>query len=218
MMKKISAAFAVVHLGVYLWAMQLLEDVIPIHYNSMGQVDRYGSKYFLLIFALMPLVLVLGHVIYAHCTRNNERVARNRAVEGKVIPMIVLMFIVIGWAVYFAAKAQGGQIDVMIGILCATMGILMIGISNYMGKMRQNRTLGIKIWWTLRDETVWNKTHRLAAYTGMICGAVMLVSGIIGMTGKMTIMAVMFFVALTVFIVVPVVYAHNLYYRLHPKQ
>ena len=35
-------------------------------------------------------------------------------------------------------------------------------LGNYLPKIKQNNTLGIKISWTLTNEENWNKTHRFA--------------------------------------------------------
>ncbi len=47
---------------------------------------------------------------------------------------------------------------------------------NYLPKCRQNRTVGIKLPWTLRSEANWNKTHRAAGFV-WIAGGLMLIAG-----------------------------------------
>ena len=42
----------------------------------------------------------------------------------------------------------------------AMLGVMFIFIGNYLPKVKQNRTLGIKISWALNNEENWNKTHR----------------------------------------------------------
>ena len=38
----------------------MLPDKIPVHWNVSGEVDGYGSKYFALIFAVLPLAVYYG--------------------------------------------------------------------------------------------------------------------------------------------------------------
>ena len=45
-----------------------------------------------------------------------------------------------------------------------------------MPKIKQNATLGIKIYWTLHNEENWNKTHRLAGKVSVAAGLVVLLS------------------------------------------
>jgi uncharacterized membrane protein len=58
------------------------------------------------------------------------------------------------------------------------LGLLFIIIGNYLPKVRQNNTIGIKIRWTLANEENWNRTHRLAGYLWMICGILILILGL----------------------------------------
>lgn len=52
------------------------------------------------------------------------------------------------------------------------LGLLFMLVGNYLGQVRFNYTFGIKTPWTLADETVWRKTHRLAGPVWMLAGAV----------------------------------------------
>ncbi len=38
-------------------ALFFLPDNIPLQFSITGQVNRYGSKYYLLLFALVPFIL-----------------------------------------------------------------------------------------------------------------------------------------------------------------
>lgn len=42
------------------------------------------------------------------------------------------------------------------------LGLLFLWVGNYFPKLRRNRTLGIKVSWTLGNEENWNRTHRFA--------------------------------------------------------
>ena len=42
------------------------------------------------------------------------------------------------------------------------IGVMFIGLGNYMPKLKQNYTIGIKVPWTLNSEENWNMTHRMA--------------------------------------------------------
>ena len=58
------------------------------------------------------------------------------------------------------------------------ISLLFIFIGNYLPKCKQSFTMGIKTMWTLSDERVWNKTHRLGGILFVISGFVMLVASL----------------------------------------
>jgi len=44
------------------------------------------------------------------------------------------------------------------------VSVLLLVVGNYLPKIKQNYTIGIKLPWTLADEENWKKTHRLAGW------------------------------------------------------
>ena len=59
------------------------------------------------------------------------------------------------------------------------LGILIIGIGNYMPRLPQNYFLGIKTPWTLSNEYVWQKTHKIGGYSFVIVGIIIAVYGLL---------------------------------------
>ena len=86
-------------------------------------------------------------------------------------------------------------------------GILFIFIGNYMPKCKQNSTIGIKISWTLMNEVNWNVTHRFAGKVWVAGGFLLLLVMFLPETMSM----VVFFTALFLLIVLPVVYSYRYY-------
>ena len=52
-------------------------------------------------------------------------------------------------------------------------------IGNYMPKVKQNYTMGIKIPWTLNSEDNWNKTHRFAGFIFVLSGLWMIAAAVL---------------------------------------
>jgi uncharacterized membrane protein len=55
------------------------------------------------------------------------------------------------------------------------IGLVLVLIGNVLPRLRPNSAMGIRTRWTLRDETVWMKTHRAGGYILVVLG-VMLVA------------------------------------------
>ena len=56
------------------------------------------------------------------------------------------------------------------------IGLLLVFIGNYFGKIRHNYTFGIKTPWTLASEEVWNKTHRISGPLWVVAGLIWMLS------------------------------------------
>ena len=70
---------------------------------------------------------------------------------------------------------MGNKIN-MGSVLFGMMGLMFMGIGNYMPKVKQNYSLGIKVTWTLNNEENWNATHRLAGKLWTAGGLLMLLT------------------------------------------
>lgn len=196
---------------------QLL-DSVPVHYNLMGAPDRWSSRWWLLLFACLPIVMALGYALYEHLNRNARNAAANRKYTASIVPLISLLMLAMGWGIAVQSRFQSQQLDVRnTGWVFIALGLVMVYISNIMGKIKPNRTLGIKIPWTLRDDEVWYRTHRMAGYWGVVGGLMMMLGGIIGMALGVGWAISLAVAGLLLLIVPPFIYAYRLYYIRHPK-
>jgi uncharacterized membrane protein len=93
------------------------------------------------------------------------------------------------------------QMEVVMPIF---MGLLFVIIGNYLPKCKQSYTIGIKIPWTLNSEENWNRTHRFAGWLWTFCGIGMMIAGLFGAYW-------IFFVAVFVMVLPPVIYSYLLY-------
>ena len=214
-MRKVSLICSVVSaIAMIALVIFVLPDSVPVHYDISGQVDGWGTKWFYVFFGLMPLAIALSYHFYAKNPRPNQKV------EDKLIPLLPFVFILIGWMLFpYDPQIQQADLRLLHGIVCV-LGVLMIVICNYSGKLHQNRWFGIRTPWTLKNETVWKKTHRLGGFTGTIGGLIMLLGGILGMClpqlseiwSFVTLCAGILLVALP-----PLVYSWWLYHKLEKE-
>lgn len=57
-------------------------------------------------------------------------------------------------------------------------GVLWIVVGNWMGKIRRNWLMGIRTRWTLKNDAVWERTHRVGGRLFVANGFVTLLAGI----------------------------------------
>ena len=195
-----------------------MPDQVPIHFNYAGEADSWGSKWTYALFACIPLIELVSYRVYRRFS-HNPNVEKNAPLEEKVVVGTGLFLAVIGWLILLMVRSGENRLNPSYACLIMTgVGLLMIFISNFMAKIRPNHSLGFRVKWTLRDETVWVKTHRIAGYMGVIGGAIIVVGSLMGVAIWPWIAFAGLALGLLVMTIVPAVYARNLYYELHPKE
>ena len=187
--------------GVAFW--NELPRQMPTHWGLDGTVDGWSSRAFA-VFGL-PLVIFALHWL---CVLITEKDSRNHGQNEKVLRLVLwitpLVSLVTNGMVY--ATALGVQVSPK-WFVFPLFGVLFVVIGNYLPKCRQNRTIGIKIKWTLEHEENWNATHRMAGKVwvggGLLLGVCAVLPGAIAP-------AVMV-VAILLLVAVPVAYSYWYY-------
>ena len=161
-------------LGIILW--EKLPDSIATHWGADGQANGWSNKAFA-VFG-MPCILAAIH-LFSICVTLNDPKRKNihkkpLALVFWIVPVVSL---VTSGFTYMAAL--GSDIDIRL-IVSIMMGILFIILGNYMPKLQQNYTVGIKLPWTLNSAENWNRTHRLGGKLFIIGGILMILGGFSG--------------------------------------
>ncbi len=187
--------------GVILW--NKLPEQMPMHFNAAGEVDGTASKVFG-VFG-MPLILVAVQWLCALGSLKMDPKVQN--LEGKVFSLVLwiipVLSVVLNALVYCTALGMDMNVQIIMPLL---VGLVMVIIGNWLPKCKQTYTLGIKLPWTLADETNWNRTHRFAGPIWVVCGMVIMVCGLIGGAFLWVMVA-----AFVVMIAAPTVYSYLLF-------
>ena len=182
----------------------IMPDTIPTHFGPSGAPDAWGSKYTVLMY---PAILVLVSVLAVPMIKVDPKMEN----YGRFSKYYYDFFF--GFALFFVAVevaniaiALGANINVG-SIICFIAGVLMLFVGNMMPKIKQNFFFGIKTPWTLTDEENWFKTHRLGGKTFAIGGVVMMIAACI--PGEFKIWIVL--AAIIIMTMVPLVYSYMLF-------
>lgn len=136
-----------------------------------------------------------------HTNRKNGQSKKALELIYWLLPCISLFYSAGTWAV---------ALDVKLGwerLVPASLGLMFLVIGNYMPKMKQNPTLGIRLPWTLANEENWNRTHRLGGKVWVVGGLVLLLCCFLPGAAMVAGMLV----AIMVLAVVPCAYSYWLY-------
>lgn len=184
--------------GIFLW--DKLPAEMATHFDSNGKPDGWSSKEFT-VFG-MPLFLLAVHWF---CVAFTGVDPKNKNISDKMIALVLWICPVISifgcGSTYLYAIDNSVNTTAMGTLL---MGCIFLVIGNYMPKMKQSYTIGIKLPWTLESEENWYRTHRFAGYTFMIGGVITIIAGFIDMFW-------LTLVALLIASVLPTIYSYMLY-------
>ena len=162
-----------IFLGLLLW--NQLPDKLPTHFGIDGAADGWSGKAFA-VFGL-PLMMLAFHIVIYFATRLDKQ---NRGHNEKVLNLVGLIFPVMSIVntVYIYVYAMDVKLNLST-ILLPLLGLFFIAMGNWLPKIKQNTTLGIKIKWTLYNEENWNKTHRFGGYCWVFGGVLMCLMGFV---------------------------------------
>jgi len=200
----IVAASFIVSLSLY----SKLPDQIPMHWNLAGEVDRYGSR--LEGAFTMPVLsaVILLMLIWLPAIDPRKKSYEKFADFYKLFQWVMVLFL-IGMQSLTLSWALGYQFSISLYVKLG-IGILFMFLGNYLGKTRSNWFVGIRTPWTLENDEVWNKTHRLAGRLMFAAGILTLILAFIdqGFTMFLLLGAVL------LASVIPVIYSFLLYRQL----
>ncbi|NMB45614.1 MAG: SdpI family protein [Firmicutes bacterium] len=159
-------------LGIYFYPQ--LPERVPSHWNIRGEVDGYSSRFFgafgLPLLNLGIYVLMLVAPALDPQKANYPRfVGAYNVIRWTIIAIMSLLHVVVLMA------GLGYTIDAG-KVVQPAVSVMFILIGNQMGRFRHNYFVGIKTPWTLANEEVWRRTHRVS-------GPIWVVGGFIGLLG-----------------------------------
>lgn len=172
-------------------AIQFLPDQIPAHYNALGEIDRWGSKYEELILAVV--FSLSGWIMwlvarFSGCFADNEEELSKAKANARVVVVIgiaVQLFmcalqIVFAYGAYQEASI-GATMSVMPmwKIMGISIGLLYIIIGNIMPKAKPNNLMGVRTLWSRSSPEAWAKSQRQGGITFAVAGALCVVLSLI---------------------------------------
>lgn len=159
-------------LGIYFYPQ--LPERVPSHSNVRGEVDGYSSRFFgafglpLMNLGIYVLMLVAPSLDPKKASYQRFAGAYN-VIRWSIIAIMSLLHIVVLMA------GLGYNIDVG-RVVQPAISVMFILIGNQMGRFKHNYFVGIRTPWTLANEEVWRKTHRVS-------GPIWVVGGFLGLLG-----------------------------------
>ncbi len=193
--------------GILFW--NKLPDVVTTHWGADGVADGFSGKASAVF--VPPVIMFALNLLCMIATAFDQNGRnQNKKAMGIIFWILPIISLLVNGAMYNAAF--GGDLQLQ-WLFMALFGILFVIFGNYLPKIAQNRTMGIKISWTLCNEENWNKTHRMAGKLWVAGGIVLIATSFLPIKWAIGVLIGV----LLVMIAVPFVYSFIIYRR-HRKQ
>ena len=182
----------------------ILPEQMALHWGISGEADGWSSPLFIILF--IPTILLAFNLICLCLTPllDKRNLTQNKKAMNIIFWIMPVLSIYVNGMIY--ATAFGLELNLM-AIVCVLLGVLFLAIGNYMPKISQNRTLGIKIKWTLANEENWNATHRFSGKVYFVAGIIFLLCAFLPEAYFVAAMILTMLVA----VVLPIAYSYNFY-------
>lgn len=181
-----------------------LPDKIPMHWNLAGEIDSYTNKNYGIFY--LPLMMLAMLILFELSPKLDPKKENYEIFKKEWLIIktgILTLFAYLQGTIIYLALNPDKDVRPLIFI---GLGSLFVLIGNYLSKIRQNYFIGVKLPWTLADEDNWNKSHRLASWTFVLAGLIILLEAVVVFYPGLVIGTSLFLA-----IVLPIVYSYYLF-------
>ncbi len=190
--------------GIVLW--DALPARIATHFDINGVPDGWSNKGYA-VFFLPAMLAALDALCLWGMGRDKSAHRQSRALQKFFLFFVPVLSAYVMALVYLTALGHAVKVDFWLSFL---LGVVFLVVGNYLPKCRSNRTMGIRVKWTLASDANWNYTHRIAGFCWVLCGVLTLVGGIAGQSWLL-------FPSILLAVAVPMAASYR-YYRKYEKE
>ena len=181
-----------------------LPEKIPTHFNLDGVANNWSSKTtFLFILGTLGIgIYLLMLIIPILDPKKKIQQMGNKYYTLRC--MLTIFFSLL--ATYLSYISTAGSLKNP-NILFALIGALFAMLGNYFQTIRPNYFIGIRTPWTLENEQVWKKTHRLGGRLWIVGG--ILITILAFFINDNHLYSIIFNAIIFVLVIVPIVFSYT---------
>lgn len=169
----IAIAIILLSFAVAFYFYPLVPEKMASHWNAQGNVDGYTSRWWgLFLMPIISLVMFLFFILIPKIDPLKENIEKFRKYfDGFIILIIIFLFYIyilsISWNL-------GLRFD-MGRFMIPALGLLFYYCGILVENAKRNWFIGIRTPWTLSNDRVWEKTHKMGGKLFKVAGLVILI-------------------------------------------
>jgi len=186
-----------------------LPELVPTHFDLLGNPNGWSDKNGLI---LLIGGMGIGTYILMLLIPKFDPKKKIEQMGDKYYSLRLLLTIFMSLlSIYILYAGNGSKINP--NLVIALIGALYAILGNYFQTLKPNYFIGIRTPWTLENEQIWKKTHRLAGRLWIAGG---LLTIIISFLINSNLVIVIFFgIITTIIVLVPLVFSYTEFQKTH---
>lgn len=155
-----------IYLGI-IW--NQIPETVATHFDMSGKADGFGDKYSLIYITALLMIPTYLILLFIPKIDPKKRIQSMGSTYDKITFVIMIMLSALALFIIHSG-VSGNESDPRIVYAIVCLFLMVMG--NYFPTIKPNYFMGIRTPWTLENEIVWRKTHRLGGRIFMIGGLV----------------------------------------------
>lgn len=169
-----------------------MPDQVPMHYGFDSQVNRWGSKYEMLIFPVLTLVAGIFLLASGSWSQKKGRISADSEEYHTLLPSndkkrysflddsilltgtaTLILFNALTYVFLYMSLSADNEDFSVIGserIIFGLLGLFMIFVGNVMPNLKKNSIFGLRNKWSLKNDTAWKKSQHAAGIACILSG------------------------------------------------
>jgi len=168
----------VIVVGILAWPE--LPDKIPLHWDISGNIDSFGSKFWIWLLPAIMLGVLLLFKLLPKIDPKKANYRRFKAEYEWIQVAIISLF-----AFIFIIQIVGSLNDNISiytpRLLVGGIGLMLVMLGTPLKSLKQNFFVGIRTPWTLSNAKSWQKTHELGGRLFSGLGIIMIFDALINL-------------------------------------
>lgn len=188
-------------------AVAFMDEKIPIHYDSAGNVDRWGSRYEIFILPLATF-LMSGFLLWMQkfAAKQEDYGDNNEKYIDLTIISCLIIFNVINILIIYGGLVKLESLNLksfsVLRLIIALSGALFIVLGNKLPKVKRNSLVGLRTKWSMANDLVWKKSQKFAGLVFIIMGLISIIVSMLANTKSLLIYYLAFIILSAIVMVI----------------
>lgn len=180
---------------------------LPIHWNARGAADGFADKWIaLLINPFFAFIISLIFYTVIKTRSLNKNIDHNSLIINLCWISALFIFTIVQYAVIASALRLA---NIMPNGLFIGIALMFGFLGNYLPKLKPSPIIGIRTPWTLKNEWVWIKTHRLGGKLLMVAAVAIGFCVVAGFSPETTLITML--LSLAIALISPAIWSYFLW-------